>query len=384
MGGGYLLLSFSISLVNGSYGHMIDMFTRDHTGHIQIHLDDFLHRPKLHKSMNAGGEIEKVLDQQSGVISYTTRIHSPALVYGNNKSNTVSLVGIDPERERTTSLLGEKVKQGQYLTSYPNEDGYYSAMIGFGIADALQLKPGDEIALISQGADGSIANDLYLVSALVGTNTSWEKNRVFIPLNAAQEFLAMPGKVHEYAILLTDSDVARSIASSIGNKLDNPELTVSPWQVVEESFYKSMQADIRGNYVSLGVIIFIVCIGVLNTVVMSVLERTREFGVLRAIGTNPWRITLLIMLETCTLALLSCLIAIVITIPLIAWFSMEGIVLDHSLDIGGIAYDRLLGEFSVEAFLYPLLVIVASALVISIPPGIRAARITPVAALGSH
>lgn len=194
----------------------------------------------------------------------------------------------------------------------------------------------------------------------------------------------MPGKVHEYAILLRDSDMALTVARTITAQLHDPELTISPWQEVEETFYKSMKADIRGNYVTLAVIIFIVCIGVLNTVVMSVLERTREFGVLRAIGTNPWRIALLIMLETGFLSLMSCIAAVILTVPIIAWFSGHGIVMEHSLDIGGIAYDRLLGEFSVPVFLYPLLVVVASALLVSIPPGIRAARITPVTALGSH
>jgi ABC-type lipoprotein release transport system permease subunit len=265
-----------------------------------------------------------------------------------------------------------------------NDAGYYSAMIGFGVADSLRLKINDEIILISQGADGSIANDIYIVQGIVGTKTSWEKNRVFLPLNAAQEFLTMHGKVHEYSILLPDSDAAEEVATEIQFSLANSDLKVSPWQEVEESFYKSMQADIQGNYFSLGIIVFIVFIGVLNTVVMSVLERTREFGVMRAIGTDPWRITLLIILETCTLAVISCAIGVALTLPLIAWFTFEGLQLAQSMDIGGIAYDTLKGEFSLSVFLVPLLVIIASAAVVSIPPGIRAARITPVEALGSH
>lgn len=384
MGGGYLLLSFSFSLVYGSYGNLIDMFTQDHTGHIQIHFDDYLKRPKLYKSIPANGEVEAVLNKHEEIFSYAARIHAAALAYGNNKSSPVSIVGIDVEREKTTSMLAKKVKQGSFFSDVINEDGYYSAMIGFGVAQSLRLKISDEIILISQGADGSIANDIYIVQGIVGTKTSWEKNRVFLPLNAAQEFLSMPGKVHEYSILLPSSDIARKVAEDIQSDLANSDLKVSPWQEVEETFYKSMQADIQGNYVTLGIIVFIVFIGVLNTVVMSVLERTREFGVMRAIGTNPWRITLLIILETCTLALFSCAIGFLVTLPLIVWFTFEGIQLAQSLDIGGIAYDTLKGEFTLSVFIIPLLVIVASAAVVSIPPGIRAARITPVEALGSH
>ena len=384
MGAGYLLLSFSLSLAHGSYGYMIDIFTSDHTGHIQIHYDNYLKRPKLYKSIDTNGEIDSILGKNEEIVSFTSRIHSAALAYGNNKSSPVSLVGIDVAQEKTTTMLARKVKKGTFFSDQMNEDGYYPAMIGFGAADSLRLDIGDEIVLISQGADGSIANDIFIIQGIVGTKTSWEKNRVFLPLSAAQQFLAMQGKVHEYSILLDNSDVAMRVAADIQSSLDNQDIKVSPWQEVEESFYKSMQSDLQGMNFQLGIIMLIVCIGVLNTVVMSVLERTREFGVMRAIGTNPWRITLLIMLETCTLALMSCAVAFVITVPLIAWFTFEGIQLAQSMDVGGIPYDALKGEFTLTVFMVPIIVVVASALVVSIPPGIRAARITPVEALGSH
>jgi ABC-type lipoprotein release transport system permease subunit len=384
MGGGYLLLSFSLSLVYGSYGNLIDIFTNDHTGHIQIHYDNYMRKPKLYKSMQMNGDIEAVLETNEEIVSFTPRVHAAALAYGNAKSSPVSVVGIDVTREKTTTLLGRKVKQGTFITDEPNDEGYFPALIGFGAADSLRLAVGDEIVLISQGADGSIANDIFIVQGIVGTKTSWEKNRVFLPLAAAQEFLTMHGKVHEYSILLPTSDLAMEVSEDIQSKLANQDLKVSPWQEVEETFYKSMQADIQGNYFTLGIIIFIVCIGVLNTVVMSVLERTREFGVMKAIGTDPWRIALLIVLETCTLAIGSCIIGFILTVPLVAWFTFEGIQLAQSMDIGGIAYDTLKGEFTLPVFLVPVLVVVASSAVVSIPPGIRAARITPVEALGSH
>ncbi len=384
MGGGYLLLSFSMSLGYGSYGNVIDIFTRDHTGHIQIHYGDYLKRPKLYKSIETNGAVEAVLDKQKRIISYTRRIRFTALAYGNNKSSPVDVVGVDVAKEKTTSLLAQKVKQGTYFSDTTNEDGYYPAMIGFGAAHSLRLKTGDEIVLISLGADGSIANDIFIIQGMVGTRTSWEKNRVFLPLHAAQQFLSMPGRVHEYSILLPNSDIAEDVAADIRSGLSNPDLKVATWQEVEETFYKSMQADIQSMNFMLGIIMFIVCIGVLNTVVMSVLERTREFGVMRAIGTDPWRIALLIMLETSTLAICSCAIGLALALPLVGWFSLEGIQLAQAMDVGGIAYDAVKGEFTLLVFIAPVIVVLASAALVSIPPGIHAARITPIEALGSH
>jgi putative ABC transport system permease protein len=295
----------------------------------------------------------------------------------------VEVVGIEIAREVKTSQLGNKVKIGSFITNTPNQDGYYAALIGFGVADSLNLKPDNEIVLITEGADGSIANDIYIVSGIVGTKTSWEMNRVFLPLNAAQEFLTMSGRVHEYAILIEDTYESEQIATTLQNSISTPDITVSPWQQVEETFYNSMRIDQQAMYIMLGIIIFMVCIGVLNTVLMSVLERTREFGVLRSIGTNPWRIMSLIFLETTILAILSCGIGFVFSVPLISWFAFVGIQMPP-MDIGGVIAESMVGEYSLFVFVAPLIIVVTAAALVSIPPGIRAARITPVAALGSH
>jgi putative ABC transport system permease protein len=329
------------------------------------------------------GDIEQVLAGNDDVVSFSRRVHSTALAYGGVLSKSVHIVGIDTQSEKKTSQLANKVKKGSFITNKQSPNGYYSALIGFGVADTLSLDPGDEIVLISEGIDGSVANDIYLVSGIVGTSFSWEKNRIFLPIIAAQHFLSMPGKIHEYTILIEDTDESVEIATNLQNSISTPDITVSPWQKVEETFYNDMGIHQRAMYIMLGVVIFMVCIGVLNTVLMSVLERTREFGVLRSIGTSPWRIMLLIFLETIILALMSCAIGFVLSVPLISWITLVGIQMPP-IDFGGVIAERLIGEASLFIFVAPLLIVTTSAALVSIPPGIRAARITPVTALGSH
>ena len=383
MGGGYLLSCFAISLSYGTWGQLVELVTRDHSGHIQIHAGDYLTKPKLYKTIAMDGEIERVLDNNEDVVSYSRRVHSTALAYGDDRTTPVEVVGIDINREKLTSQLVNKVKKGTFINEDANQDGYYSALIGISVADSLSLEPGDEIVLITDAADGSIANDIFLIAGVVGTKSSWEKDRVFLPLAAAQEFLGMPGRIHEYAILIEDTYQSTEIATTLQKSISSPDITVSPWQQVEETFYNSMRIDRLSMFIMLGLIIFIVCIGVLNTVLMSVLERTREFGVLRSIGTNPWRIMCLIFLETIFLAITSCAIGFMFSIPLISWFAYVGIQMPQ-IDIGGVIAEHLLGEISPFVFITPLIIVVASAALVSIPPGIRAARITPIAALGSH
>jgi putative ABC transport system permease protein len=379
MSGGYILCVLSFSMTEGSYNNVIKIFTEDHTGHIQIHSDDYLTRPKIHKNISIDSNLEKVLQNSTFVRNYTKRIFSPALAYSEHKNTQVRVVGIDPELERNTSRLADKVKDGAYFNNQPDSDGYYSAMIGLGAAKSLGLSIGDELILISQGADGSIANDIFLVGAIVGSKSSWDSAIVYLPLVAASEFLTLYGKTHQYSIMLHDFGDVIEATESLKKAL--PQYSINPWMEVEETFYKTMQSDKEGNRFSMFIIVFIVFIGVLNTVLMSVLERTHEFGVLKAIGSRPQTITFLILLETSLLAFLSVVLGIILAIPLILWFANVGITMPEPVDVGGIAFQHMTGEFSLRVFLLPMLFILSFAIVVAIFPGIRAARVLPTEAM---
>lgn len=380
--GGYVLSVFSFSMSEGSYSNAISFFVQDHTGHIQIHKDDYLQRPKIHKSIEAPEELSQILDSNERIVSHTLRVFAPSIAYSDTDNTPAQVIGVDLPRERTTSTLEAKVSAGSYIDSQPDRDGYFSAMIGAGIANNLNIGLGDELILISQGADGSIANDIYLVGAIVGDRSSADRSTVYLPLAAAQEFLSMPGAVHEFSILLNDDGLAREEADRLQEMF--PELSVDPWQVVEATFYQSMQTDKQGNLVFLGIIIFIVFVGVLNTVLMSVLERTREFGVLKAIGSRPSKLALMITLESMMLASISVLAGVALAVPLVFWFSLAGFALPEPMDVGGVLMSHMTGELSLYVFAVPMILILSFAILISIPAGIRAALNSPTEAMRSH
>ncbi|MFT5211004.1 MAG: putative ABC transport system permease protein [Flavobacterium sp.] len=382
MAGGYILCALSFSTTLGSYNNVINLFTLNHTGHVQIHKDNYLQQPKTFTLIDQPKLISKVLDAHKKIVSHTLRVYAPVLAYSDTGNSPARLIGVDVDRERQTSRLFEKVKTGAYLSGQIDENGYYPALIGKSISNSLNISMGDELVLISQGADGSIANDIFIISGIVGNKDSLDKNNIYIPLLAAQSFLSMPNRVHEIAILLNSPKDARDVSIDIQNLL--PTLTVSPWQVVEETFYKSMQADKAGNRIGLLIVIFIVFIGVLNTVLMSVLERTREFGVIKAIGSRPVIVAKLITLETTILAMMSSSLGFIFSVPLIAWFTYVGIELEKPIDMGGILFSRMTGELSPYVFGMPMIIIISFAFVISIFPGIKAARISPTEAMRSH
>ena len=407
LGGGYFLLSIMLSMSEGSYNHIINVFTRDHTGHIQIHKQDYLQRASLYKTIDNIDELLTSLQQVPQVLSIAPRIYGPSLAYGKNKTFPANVIGISPQHEAQTTFLKHKVQQGQYLTTGITASGYFPAMIGYSLAKNLRLNVGDELVLISQGIDGSIANDIFEVTAIVGTADSFERLNVYLSLTAMQTFLSMKNtSVHELAMSLKHQSDAEKVAQQLQHYLDGlfsntstskdltlsshspakekqPQLTVSPWQVVESSFYNSMQADKKGNYISMAIIIFIVSIGVLNTILMGTLERTREFGVLKAIGTRPLALFKLIMLESFILAIISCFFGALLALPFNYWLAVVGIAMPEPIDMGGITFATLLGEVSYFVMGLPLLVVIGSTLCVSLIPAIRAARIVPLKALQS-
>ncbi|MGK0223783.1 MAG: putative ABC transport system permease protein [Limisphaerales bacterium] len=382
MTGGYMLFVFSISLLEGSWSNVVDIFTLDHTGHVQIHKDDYAKRPKIHKTIRDRAAVEAVLSANDDVTGWAPRVYSAALAYSSDKTSPAQIFGIDPDLEPSVTRIKQKVSSGRYFDATPDADGYFKAMIGAGLARTLHLELGDELVLISSGADGSIANDIFIVAAIVGNTTSFDRLGVFLPLTVAQTFLATGADVHEYALLAQDKHANVALAEELQGEL--PTLKASPWQEIEATFYRTMQSDKQGNHFTMGLIVFIVFIGVLNTVLMSVLERTREFGVLKSIGCRPFDLIRLIFIETVMLAAISVAVGFALILPVIIWFTEVGLQLSMSVDMGGVVFDTMKGEISSYVLLMPMGFMLLTAALISIPPGLRAARILPRVALGSH
>ena len=173
-------------------------------------------------------------------------------------------------------------------------------------------------------------------------------------------------------------------ARLIDAALQEEDLDVEPWQVVEREFNQAMMTDLQGLWISISIIMVIVAVGVLNTVLMTILERTREFGMLRAVGTRPRSIFALILLETCFLTLISMALAAVLSLICNYALSISGIALPQPVEVAGFSFDRMVSTTAPRTLWIPAIVVTASALTVSTIPALRAARITPVEAMRSH
>lgn len=378
---GFVLAVIFIGWSDGAYNNIIDTFTRNRLGHIQIHEKTYLDRPSLYKTINNISKISETLANTKGVQSWTPRLYSAGLASVGEKSAGVQIIGINPEKETKTTHFNNKIIEGRNFSNHPTKE----VIIGKGLAEILKAKVNDEIVIISQAADGSIANDLY---SIIGISSSGDdisdRMSFYLHLRDAQELLVLEGKLHEIAVTVKKLGDVAKINSLLIEKINNPELSVATWQVFAKAFYEAMKADQEGMWIMLVIIVIIVAVGVLNTVLMSVLERRREYGVLKAVGTKPHQIIRLVLLEVTILAIFCITIGIGLGFAANSFLSTHGIQLGQAFTYGGMKFETMYAEVNVRSFTIPAVTVLLSAILISLFPAIKAAKTEPAKTMRIH
>jgi putative ABC transport system permease protein len=370
---GFVLASFFIGWADGTYNHIIDGFTRNRLGHIQIHRDGYLDDPSLYKTIEDPAGVERNIETAAHIDSWTPRIYVAGLASVGDQSAGARIIGIDPDREDRTTNIAEKLVKGAYFGSQANQ-----AVIGRTLATVLEAGVGDELIIVSQAADGSIANDIYDIIALIDTgDPGLNRSAVYLRLADAQTLFVLEGRVHEIAVTVDNLNHVRKVTDDLRHRLAGRDLEVDPWQVFASEFYKAMQADKNGMYLSLVVVVMVVAITILNTVLMSVLERQKEYGVLKAIGTRPGRIVGMVVTETSLLAVASILLGSILGFLLNWYFSRHGIALANPIEWGSVQFQYMKGEINARSFYLPSLTVIATSLLVCLPPALRAARTVP-------
>ncbi len=297
-----------IILINGfgKGGHdkMIDDAVGLSTGHIQIHESGFWENMTIDYAFVPEEELMKSLDAIPGIRGYAPRIHAGGLLATDGGTRGVAIQGIDPAREKAITNLHTKVlPQGRFLE--PGDENH--AVIGSLLAKNINAAVGNTIAVISQGFDGSIAAEhLTVVGIIKSGSPMFDRELVLIPIQAADEIFSMMGFVHSIAVSVTDPGLSSTVASAIQRivhgRSDN--LEVLDWPELMPELVQYIEMDNIGGYIFDVILFLVVAFGVLNTIQMSVFERTREFGIMLSIGTRPGTIAAMILVETMVIALM--------------------------------------------------------------------------------
>lgn len=374
-----ILSVITSSLKDGIFENLVKNVVSFYTGYIQVHKAGYWNEQILDNSFEASAGIENSILQNKNVKDITPRLESFALASSGDITKGSLVVGIAPEKENSITFLKKKVIQGSYLQDHDN-----AVLVSQGLAERLKLNAGDTIVLIGQGYHGATAAGKYPIKGLVKFGSpDLNDKTLFIPLAAGQDFYSAYGMLTSYVLSLNDTKDLEQTASSLRFS-SGKEMEVMTWQQIIPEIKQHIQTDSNNMKYVQGVLYMLICFGIFGTLLMMMVERKFEMGMLVAIGMKKSKLILLMSFESVLTVIIGCLSGIILSIPLVYYLNR------HPIKIGGetaAAYKRFGFEAifptSMEAsnFIYQGLIVLVIGLILSLYPMYKIIRLQPVTAM---
>ncbi len=380
-----VLVVHMIALTTGVHERAIEDNVRMHAGHLQLTGAGYLGDRTLERFVRWTPELAAAVQATPGVAAAAPRVNGFALLSNGEASHGVALLGVDPAREGGVSTWPERVVRGTFLGTRERE-----ILLGERLAEALRVDVGDEVLAYTVAYTLENAYELFTVRGLIrAPEPRLERSLALITLRDAQALFAYEGRVSEVALLARDSsrldETRRALAATLSARSSEP-LDVNPWPVVMPELAQMLAIDNAQNYSMLAILVVVVAFGILNTILMSVLERQRELGVMLALGLAPRALFRLVYAESLLLCGLGLALGLAVALP--AALFMEA----HPIPIRG-----EIGEMSEMFGFTPVitwqltawnpalatLLMTAIALLAALYPAAKAASARPVDALRS-
>jgi len=338
-----ILLVFMISLQFGSYDMMINNSLSMFSGQIQVQARGYQDGQKMRQTVGDIRELAKIIRQQFPTASVTARATAFVLLSSDDRSFGTQVVGVEPVHEPGISTIPGLLVEGRYLAD-PNSA---EIVIGSVMARNLQVKVGDELTFLGSGKDGSFAAGVVNVVGIFESGSAdLDRSLAELPLAYFQEAFSMGNSGHVIALAVTDLVNVETMLEPLRSTISSQDgLVALDWEVLMPGLKQAIQADFTSAWFMYAVLIILVAFSVLNTQLMSVLERTREFGVIMALGIKPRRLALLVLLETFLMASLGLTIGVLLGSILSGYFAQAGFAYP--------GMDELAAKFNMPSVVYP-------------------------------
>ena len=374
------ILIASYSLMDGLILHTISNATNLVTGEVEIHAPKYLVNRSIYKSLKDPQLILERLKKEG--LPAAARSYGYGLLAHGTKSAGAMFWGVDPAREKQVFDLYKSILAGSFLADTPHK----GMVLGRKLARSLEVQVGDEIVVVVQAADGSLGNDLYTVTGILKTaGDSIDRQAAIIHQQDFQNLYVSEGRIHEIAVNTRGALPLSEIAARAAKAAPGEE--VKTWRQLLPSLSDLVNL-FSGSIVIFGMVFFLAgALGVMNTMLMATFERIREFGILKAIGTSPWRIMRDVAAEAMVMGLVATVLGGLLGLAM-SWylqvFGLDTSGLAGGYSIGGVALDPVWrAAISLKTVVRPMLVMWAVCLLSSLYPAAIAARLDPVEAI-SH
>jgi len=389
---GFGLAVLSIGIGDGSHNSVIRNAIKLGEGHLTVQPRGYIEAPANHKYLADGQALAKKLEALKLAGNIEARISLQVLASTANNSVGAALEGLSSASDPRVDMLKPQLLKGVWLKA----DDARGIVIGAGMASKLKARIGSKVVLMAGKTGGDSQAQLGRVRGIFKSKVpEMDDYLIFSDIQLARRFLQGEGAdsakqpITRFAIFLDDSEISslNIIKNKIKSAVESDQVIAMDWQEMMPQLVQFIIIDDAGNYVFLLLILIMVIFGVLNTVLMSVLERTREFGLLRALGLSRRNLLTLVFCESFIMGLLAIVVGWIVGGGIHFWFAQHGIDFTAIMGEGGTV---MMGTF-MDPIVYTELswdrviqltsIIFIATLSSGIYPAIKAARVTPVEAL---
>jgi putative ABC transport system permease protein len=376
-----LLIVAAYSFQGGAMGAMADNATRLLSGHVQIQNPAYADDPSLRNLVPDATAVARALAGVPGVTAVAQRAVGFVLVSVGERSFGAQIIGVDPQTEPLVSTLPSGIVEGRYIES-PSE-----AVVGAAMAHNLGIKIGDPIVVLGTKLDGSVAAlSLDVVGIIESGSVELDRTLVQMQLNAFQEEFGLGDQVHMVVARVTDFENVTAMLPAIERAIAalGTHSVALPWQQLMPEVSQTIELKHAGSLVMLALIAVLVTFSIFNSFMMTVFERTREFGMLLAIGMRPAGIIGVLQIEAAWLALLGAAIGLALAGALMTLTHHIGIPIGEVA--GALARrihipDRIYPAVNVGSMLLAPLLMLGATQLAALFPALRIRTLVPIEAL---
>jgi ABC-type lipoprotein release transport system permease subunit len=367
------------------YTRMIDAGAKMGMGHITVAARDYNRAPSSQKRLQSANQHQATLRELPEVSSVIARIQGQAMFASARKSIGGTFIAIDPAQETASNnLFIQSLVEGKMLETVSDK----GIVMGVDLARKLQLSLGKKVVYTTTDVNGDIVSAIARVSGLFRTGVSEvDGGLALLPLQSVQTVLGYESdEVSFIAVNLHDQRASHVLRDSLQQQAAFQDMEVLNWQQTQPDLAGMIAVDKSANKISQLLIALLISAGIINTMLMSVLERIREFGVMMALGMSPRHLFGLVMLESFWLAVTGLIIGIIITIPWYLYMFETGLDLTSAygddFSFGGVLLDTVFKiRLFKESVVGILIGLFSLALIAGAYPAWRASRIPPVEGL---
>lgn len=397
---GLIMVILYSSLLEGMMRQMVRFATEISTSHIQVHRQAYINDQDIYATL-PWHYLEK-LEQQFPEVHFTPRLYAAGLASSKETSTGVLIKAVNPQQENAVTKMLQHVRHGKLDLGMANQqqDGLvrYNLVIGSQLAKNMNLTPGDELVLVTQAADGSIGNALYRVAAVLKPlEPNFDRIGVLMSIEAYQQLMYLDNGFHELAIKVDDMKTLATVQADISQALTRlataapldklgGTAVVRNWRQLTPAVADMLEMS-KAFVIIIGfIIISLASLGMLNTMLMAVHERTHEFGILLAIGMKRRWLLLMVLCESFFLSLVSAVVGSLLGLLVNDYFEKYGIDFSQSMpdgyDWAGMVFEPVMKGYLLPIDLfYSCLMMMAVTMLASLIPSWRTIRLKPAAVM---